>query len=97
VFFGTPHRGSSYAKIGLVAEHIVKLVGFDTSTALLRNLKPDGDYLELLREEFAAMLDDRSFKVFSFQEGQGFKGTYALSRKVRLYEPAKSENLLTCI
>jgi hypothetical protein len=81
VFFGTPHRGSSYAQVGIVAEQIVKLIGFDANSELLRNLKPDGAHLELLREEFAYMLDSRTFKVYSFQEGQGFKGANVLSRK----------------
>jgi hypothetical protein len=51
---------------------------------LLRNLKPDGGHLEILREEFSKMLDERSFKVYSFQEGKGFKGVNLLSRKVRI-------------
>ncbi|EFX03482.1 hypothetical protein CMQ_410 [Grosmannia clavigera kw1407] len=71
VFFGTPHRGSSYAKIGLVAERIVKTVGFAANDKLLRDLKPDGTHLEILREDFSTMLEDRAFKVYSFQEGQG--------------------------
>ncbi|KAI9155556.1 Vegetative incompatibility protein [Paramyrothecium foliicola] len=74
--------GSSYAKIGLVAEQIAKLTGFDTNAELLRNLKPDGAHLELLREEFSSMLDEHLFKVYSFQEGQGWKGTSVASRKV---------------
>ena len=65
-----------------MAEHIVKVVGFDTSGELLRNLKPDGGHLEMLREEFAEMLEERIFKVYSFQEGQGYKGVNVLSRKV---------------
>jgi hypothetical protein len=82
IFFGTPHRGSSYAEVGITAQQIAKAIGFDANDALLRNLRPNGDYLELLREEFAKMLDGRTFKVYSFQEGQGLKGTYALARKV---------------
>lgn len=82
MFFGTPHRGSSYAELGLVAQRIAKAAGFDTNDKLLRSLKPDGVYLDLLREEFGKMLEARAFKVFSFQEGMGFKGTKALSRKV---------------
>jgi hypothetical protein len=83
IFFGTPHRGSSYAQLGLVAGHIAKLSGFDTSSELLRNLKPDGSHLEILREEFGIMLNERSFKITSFQEGKGYKGVNFLSAKVR--------------
>jgi hypothetical protein len=75
-----------------VAQQIVNVVGFDTSAALLRNLKPDGEHLELLREEFASMLDERLFKVYSFQEGQGFKGAHVLSRKVRDFHPVLRNN-----
>ncbi|KAF5005542.1 hypothetical protein FDECE_8035 [Fusarium decemcellulare] len=82
IFLGTRHRGSSYAELGLVAQRLVKVVGFDASDELLRNLKPDGSYIELLREEFSKMLEARSFKVYSFQEGMGYKGVQGLSRKV---------------
>lgn len=81
-FFGTPHRGSSYTEIGITAQKIIKAIGFDGNDALLRNLRADGEHLEMLREEFASMLDERTFKVYSFQEGQGYKGTHALSRKI---------------
>ncbi|KAI5921600.1 hypothetical protein F4810DRAFT_712421 [Camillea tinctor] len=57
-------------------------MGFDTSDALLRSLKPDGETLGRLREDFASMLEGRTFKVHSFQEGQGYKGARALSRKI---------------
>jgi hypothetical protein len=83
IFFGTPHRGSSYAQMGVLARDIAVAAGFDARDTLLRSLKPDAEMLSLLREEFARMLYDRAFKIYSFQEGQGFKGTYSLSRKVR--------------
>ena len=83
IFFGTPHRGSSYAQMGVLARDIAVAAGFDARDTLLRSLKPDAEMLSLLRQEFARMLYDRAFKIYSFQEGQGFKGTYSLSRKVR--------------
>lgn len=82
IFFGTPHRGSSYAKIGRRARDIAVLAGFDASDALLRSLEPDAEILTILSDDFARMLFDNSFKVHSFQEGMGFKGTHFLSRKV---------------
>ena len=30
------------------------------------------------------MLDERAFKIYSFQEAKGFKGVDVLSRKVRI-------------
>jgi len=82
IFFGTPHRGSSYAQMGVLARDIAVAAGFDARDTLIRSLKPDAEMLALLREEFSRMLYDRAFKIYSFQEGQGFKGTYSLSRKV---------------
>jgi hypothetical protein len=82
IFFGTPHRGSSYAQMGVLARDIAVAAGFDARDTLIRSLKPDAEMLSLLRQEFARMLYDRAFKIYSFQEGQGFKGTYSLSRKV---------------
>ena len=69
--------------MGVLARDIAVAAGFDSRDTLLRSLKPDAEMLSLLRQEFARMLYDRSFKIHSFQEGQGFKGTYSLSRKVR--------------
>jgi hypothetical protein len=82
IFFGTPHRGSSYAQMGVLARDIAVAAGFDARDTLIRSLKPDAEMLSLLRQEFARMLYDRAFKIYSFQEGQGFKSTYSLSRKV---------------
>ncbi|KAH6887430.1 hypothetical protein B0T10DRAFT_538906 [Thelonectria olida] len=82
IFMGTPHRGSSYAELGLTAQRLAKAMGFDTNDELLRNLKFDGSYLELLREEFSKMLDQHIFKVYTFQEGKGYKGIQGMSRKI---------------
>jgi hypothetical protein len=80
IFFGTPHRGSSYAQMGVLVRDIAVAAGFDARDTLLKSLKPDVEMLSLLREEFARMLYDRAFKIYSFQEGKEFKRT---SRKVR--------------
>jgi hypothetical protein len=82
IFFGTPHRGSSYAQMGVLARDVAIAAGFDARDTLIRSLKPDAEMLSFLRQEFARMLYDRAFKIYSFQEGQGFKGTPSLSRKV---------------
>ena len=67
LFFGTPHRGSSVADLGLVVERLVSSV-FETSPRLLRTLQIDSAELDDLREEFGIMHRDRGFMVFSFQE-----------------------------
>lgn len=83
VFFGTPHRGSSYANLGVLARDIVVAAGFDARDVLVRSLKPDTEMLTVLRKEFARMLYDKAFKIHSFQEGQGLTGFSVASRKVR--------------
>lgn len=83
IFFGTPHRGSSYANLGVLARDIAVAAGFNATDVLVRSLKPEADMLTILRTEFARMLHDEAFKIHSFQEGQGFTGFSAASRKVR--------------
>jgi hypothetical protein len=89
IFFGTPHRGSSYAKMGGLARDIAVIAGFDARDTILRSLEPDAEILTILGDEFARMLLDGSFKVHSFQEGMGFTGAHFLSRKVSGAQPAK--------
>ena len=89
IFFGTPHRGSSYAKMGGLARDIAVLAGFDARDTILRSLEPDAEILTILSDEFARMLLERSFKVHSFQEGMGFTGSHFLSRKVSLGQAAE--------
>lgn len=85
IFFGTPHRGSSYAKMGNLARDIAVIAGFDARDTILRSLKPDAEILTMLSNDFARMLLENSFKVHSFQEGQGFMGTSLLSGKVSFF------------
>jgi hypothetical protein len=94
MFFGTPHRGSSYAQLGIWAKDIAVAAGFDANDKILRSLKPDDEIAGLLSKDFARMLSERAFKVFSFQEGQGFKGTYFMSRKVSQYSICQSSPVL---
>jgi hypothetical protein len=89
IFFGTPHRGSSYAKIGLVARNIAIAAGFDARDKIIRSLEPNSDILRILRSSFDRMVHDKAFKVHSFQEGQGLTGARILSEKVRLYLPSR--------
>ncbi|EAQ86371.1 hypothetical protein CHGG_07624 [Chaetomium globosum CBS 148.51] len=71
IFFGTPHRGSSYTKLGILARDIAVLVGLDASGSILRSLEPDAEILRILSDQFAHMLLERSFKIHSFQEAWG--------------------------
>jgi hypothetical protein len=88
IFFGTPHRGSSYAKMGGLARDIAVVAGFDARDTILRSLGPDAEILTMLSDDFARMLLENTFKVHSFQEGQGFTGAHFLSRKVSSFPQA---------
>lgn len=72
---GTPHRGSSYADLGLMAKRAAIASGFDANDKLLRDLKFDSQMLEILRADFSLMVDETNMYFHSFQEAQGFKGS----------------------
>src|SRR2546430_1464433 len=56
MFFGTPHRGSDYANLALLAKNIAMTMGFDVNSSLLKDLKPNQEYPTVLRESFSKML-----------------------------------------
>jgi hypothetical protein len=82
IFMGTPHRGSTYAPWGTIARNIAVASGFDASNRILRDLHVDSSILELLREDFAKMLNENKIDVFTFQEAKGLKGVQSLNGKV---------------
>jgi hypothetical protein len=71
MFFGTPHRGSDYANLGLLAKNIAITMGFDANTSLLKDLKPNQEYPTVLRESFSKMLLEDVFYIDTFQESLG--------------------------
>jgi hypothetical protein len=79
---GTPHRGSPYAPWAVIAQNIAVAAGFDANDRVVRALRVDSSILELLREDFAKMLDGTKFDVFTFQEAKGLKGVQGLTDKV---------------
>lgn len=72
MFFGTPHRGSSYANLGLLARDIAVSVGLDANDANLRTLKPNAEYTKMLADEFAKMLLSGRLYIDTFEESKGF-------------------------
>jgi len=69
VFLGTPHRGSSVAKLGEVARKVVKLLGADTNPLVLESLSLQNSDLERNHEAFMALWHKYNFKIKTFQEG----------------------------
>jgi hypothetical protein len=82
VFFGTLHCGTTATSWGLIAKNTALAAGFDANDRVLRDLSVDSSILEFLREEFNKMLVDKAFRVFTFQEGKGYKGICGLRGKV---------------
>jgi hypothetical protein len=74
LFFGTPHAGSPFAKMGDTLRVIVKAVGFGAAKQNLRDLKPDNPILEDCRQNFEALHSRRKFEVHTFQEDRGMTG-----------------------
>ncbi|KAF3406757.1 hypothetical protein DPV78_000499 [Talaromyces pinophilus] len=56
IFMGTPHRGSAYANIGLIAMKIASRSGFDVNDRNVRDLRGDTGMLLLLRQEFGCLM-----------------------------------------
>ncbi|KAK8062107.1 hypothetical protein PG997_014204 [Apiospora hydei] len=75
IFLGTPHRGSPWAQLGESASKIVGSLGLDTSSALLDALGLKTSDLQRSQDAFSAIWNSYMFRVKTFQEGQGLKGT----------------------
>lgn len=90
IFMGTPHRGSEYASMGLMARNIAVAAGFDTNAKNLRDLSTTSATLQRLAEDFIPVLDDGKIAFYTFQEGKGYKGTSALGLNGRIVDDAFS-------
>ncbi|PMD64586.1 uncharacterized protein K444DRAFT_583031 [Hyaloscypha bicolor E] len=82
LFLGTPHRGSSMASWGILAERIVKAAGFDTNAVILKQLTTQSPALGNLNERFISLLRSQDFDVVTFQEAKGMEGMRGLNGKV---------------
>ncbi|MCJ1378949.1 hypothetical protein MMC17_002048 [Xylographa soralifera] len=73
MFFGTPHRGAEpQGLVRNVAETVIRVAGFLPNDTLINSLLPNSERLKELREEFSKMLQNKRWKVYSFQEQYGF-------------------------
>jgi hypothetical protein len=81
---GTPHRGGNYSSLGKALETVVRKVGFDTNSSILRQLNENNETLKMLHEEFMRLLERRapSLTIYSFQEAKGLAGVQGLNSKV---------------
>ena len=82
MFFGTPHRGSDKTGWAMLARRLALAVLQDSNDKLIRNLEPNDEALDLLREDFAQVLGERRIRLHTFQEERGMTGVKGLSGKV---------------
>ena len=73
VFFWTPHEGADprglvHNVVMALGKALGKALGFRVNDQILQALLPSAEYLNQLRDEFNRMLDERGWKVHSFQE-----------------------------
>jgi len=98
MFFSTPHRGSDYADLGLLAANVAMAMGMDANDTNLRNLKPNSELPSLLLKDFAQILSKNRIYIDTFLEAQGFSGYGPLRGKVGylLFERALADFLQDC-
>lgn len=84
IFFGTPHRGSPDASLGLVIAHAAEMLQFDINKSILRDLDPKSGSptLGYLLEEFNSLLRREGIQVYTFQESAGKIGFKPFTGKV---------------
>jgi hypothetical protein len=71
IFFGTPHRGSEMASLGMIAARIAGLGLAESDCHLLRSLEKGSAELQRIGDSFSRMLPQvaKALKVYTFQEG----------------------------
>lgn len=82
-FLGTPHRGSDWTGWGEIVRGLAGVI-FDTNPSLVKHLEVNGEPLMQLEKNFAPLVHDRTFWVYTFTEAQGFKPVPLLKSKVGL-------------
>ncbi|KAK4197919.1 hypothetical protein QBC40DRAFT_284648 [Triangularia verruculosa] len=73
-FFGTPHGGADpRGLLARVAEKAVRAAGFTVHQEVFETLLPNSRHLSQLRDEFLAMVAERSWSIMSFRETIGMR------------------------
>lgn len=87
IFFGTPHRGSSYANFGeIVARAASALTMRPYNDKVVKNLSANTEILTNLRKDFVStleyMIQCNKFESSTFQESKGLSGVKGFQGKV---------------
>ncbi|KAI0475341.1 hypothetical protein GGR56DRAFT_508490 [Xylariaceae sp. FL0804] len=80
LFFGTPHAGADPRNgFHRALTSIVEAAGFRANRDIMQTLMPGAERLVLLKHDFQAMIDERDWGIYTFQEDLAHP---ALGRKI---------------
>ena len=89
IFFGTPHRGSGAAELGMVVANVIGALpgGPAMFKGILRSLEPDSEKLVSITTDFNDIMEENvpapdKIQIYSFQEGQGYSRITIFDHKV---------------
>jgi hypothetical protein len=68
IFLGTPHRGSSVATLGKIAQEITRILWKSPNVSVLRDLEVSSQTLERIGRGFNQILVERQIEIHSFRE-----------------------------
>jgi len=68
IFLGTPHRGSSTATLGKIAQNITRVVRSNPNTSILQDLEVNSETLERIGRGFHQILAESPIQIQSFRE-----------------------------
>lgn len=88
-FFGTPHQGGNYAKLGDIVASIARIFLFNPKNTFLEALKKNSLFADNLVDDFRNQLDD--YHVLSFYETRPL-GIWGLVRTAPRHLIAKTNN-----
>lgn len=74
IFLGTPHRGSSVASLGKIAQEITKVFWKTPNMSVLRDLEVNSQTLDRVGRGFNQILVERQLEIQSFREELPTKG-----------------------
>ncbi|KAI1498822.1 ankyrin [Biscogniauxia marginata] len=69
VFFGTPHAGSDpLGTVPRVLTYLCRLLSFKVNDDIVRLLMPEAERLDLLKDDFQRMVQEKEWHIHTFQE-----------------------------
>jgi hypothetical protein len=78
IFLGTPHRGSSIASLGKMAQETTKLLWKRPNVGVLRDLESSSQTLDRIGRGFSQILVETPIEIQSFREELPTKGIMVL-------------------